>query len=44
VAVTITICFRLNLISVSRTALVGFIIVVIYEEAHSSWRERSIGW
>ena len=37
VAVTITICFCLNLISVSRTALVGFIIVVIYEEAHSSW-------
>ena len=37
VAATITICFYLNLISVSRTALVGFIIVVIYEEAHSSW-------
>src|ERR1017187_2038763 len=37
VAVTITICFYQNLINVSRTALVGFIIVVIYEEAHSSW-------
>ena len=37
VAATITLCFYLDLISVCRTALVGFIIVIIYEEAHSSW-------
>jgi uncharacterized membrane protein YgaE (UPF0421/DUF939 family) len=37
VALTIAICFNLNLIGVSRTALVAFIIVVLYEEAHSSW-------
>ncbi|MGO9115263.1 MAG: FUSC family protein [Thermoguttaceae bacterium] len=37
VALTIAICFSLKLISVSRTALVAFIIVVLYEEAHSSW-------
>jgi uncharacterized membrane protein YgaE (UPF0421/DUF939 family) len=37
VVVTITLCFRLDLIGVCRTALVAFIIVVIYEEAHSSW-------
>jgi uncharacterized membrane protein YgaE (UPF0421/DUF939 family) len=34
---TIVLCFNLNLIAVCRTALVAFIIVVIYEEAHSSW-------
>ena len=37
VSLTITICFGLKLIGVSRTALVAFIIVVLYEEAHSSW-------
>ncbi len=37
VAMTITICFKLKLIGVSRTALVAFIIVMLYEEAHSSW-------
>jgi uncharacterized membrane protein YgaE (UPF0421/DUF939 family) len=37
VAVTIAICFELDLIGVCRTALVAFIIVVIFEEAHSSW-------
>lgn len=37
VVVTITICFRLDLIGVCRTALVAFIIVMIFEEAHSSW-------
>ena len=37
VAMTIAICFNLKLIGVSRTALVAFIIVVLYEEAHSSW-------
>lgn len=37
VALTIAICFHLKLIGVSRTALVAFIIVVLYEEAHSSW-------
>jgi uncharacterized membrane protein YgaE (UPF0421/DUF939 family) len=37
VAMTIAICFQLKLIGVSRTALVAFIIVVLYEEAHSSW-------
>ena len=37
VAMTIAICFKLKLIGVSRTALVAFIIVVLYEEAHSSW-------
>jgi uncharacterized membrane protein YgaE (UPF0421/DUF939 family) len=37
VVVTIALCFNLDLIGVCRTALVGFIIVMIYEEAHSSW-------
>ena|ERR1035441_1731844 len=37
VALTIALCFYLDLIGVCRTALVGFIIVIIYEEAHSSW-------
>ena len=37
VALTIAICFHLKLIGVSRTALVAFIIVVLYEEAHASW-------
>ena len=37
VAMTIAICFKLNLIGVSRTALVALIIVMLYEEAHSSW-------
>lgn len=37
VAPTIALCFYLDLIGVCRTALVGFIIVIIYEEAHSSW-------
>ncbi len=37
VAVTITICSFMKLIGVVRTALVAFIIVVLYEEAHSGW-------
>jgi uncharacterized membrane protein YgaE (UPF0421/DUF939 family) len=37
VVVTIAFCFYLDLIGVCRTALVGFIIVMIFEEAHSSW-------
>jgi uncharacterized membrane protein YgaE (UPF0421/DUF939 family) len=37
VAMTIASCFYLKVINVSRTALVAFIIVVLYEEAHSSW-------
>jgi uncharacterized membrane protein YgaE (UPF0421/DUF939 family) len=37
VVVVIVLCFNLDLIAVCRTALVGFIIVMIYEEAHSSW-------
>jgi uncharacterized membrane protein YgaE (UPF0421/DUF939 family) len=37
VVVTITLCFNLDLISVCRTALVAFIIVMIFEETHSSW-------
>jgi uncharacterized membrane protein YgaE (UPF0421/DUF939 family) len=37
VAITIAICFHLQLIGVSRTALVALIIVMLYEEAHSSW-------
>ena len=37
VAMTIALCFHLKLIGVSRTALVAFIIVMLYEEAHSSW-------
>jgi uncharacterized membrane protein YgaE (UPF0421/DUF939 family) len=38
VVATIVLCFALDLIAVCRTALVGFIIVVIYEETHSSWK------
>ena len=37
IAVAIAICFKLNLIGVSRTTLVAFIIVLFYEEANSSW-------
>jgi len=37
VALTIILCFRLHLIGVCRTALVGFIIVILYEDEHSSW-------
>jgi uncharacterized membrane protein YccC len=37
VAMTIAICFRLRLIGATRTALVAFIIVVLYEEAHQGW-------
>ncbi len=37
VALVITACFALNLISVCRTALVGFVIVMMYEADHSSW-------
>jgi uncharacterized membrane protein YgaE (UPF0421/DUF939 family) len=37
VVVTITLCFKLDLIEVCRTALVGFVIVMIYEEAHGTW-------
>lgn len=37
VVMTIAICSFLKLITVSRTALVALIIVVIYEESHSSW-------
>ena len=37
VVMVITICFGLDLIGVCRTALVGFIIVMMYEADHSSW-------
>lgn len=37
IVLTITLCFLLGLIEVSRTALVAFIIVVIHEEESSSW-------
>ena len=37
VAVTIAICFKLKLLGVSRTALVALVIVMLYEEANSSW-------
>jgi uncharacterized membrane protein YccC len=37
VATTIATCFKLRLIGVARTALVAFIIVVLYEEAHPGW-------
>lgn len=37
VVMVITLCFGLNLIGVCRTALVGFIIVMMYEADHSSW-------
>jgi uncharacterized membrane protein YgaE (UPF0421/DUF939 family) len=38
VAATIAICSLLRLIGVVRTALVAFIIVVLYEESHSGWQ------
>jgi len=37
VVLTIVLCFNFDLIGVCRIALVGFIIVMIYEETHSSW-------
>lgn len=37
VVLTITLCSLLKLIGVVRTALVAFVIVVLYEESHSSW-------
>ncbi len=37
VVVTITICTLLKLVLVARTALAAFIIVLLYEDAHSSW-------
>ena len=37
VVATILLCFYLDLVEVCRIALVGFIIVMIYEETHSSW-------
>lgn len=37
VVATIVLCFNMDLVGVCRTALVGFIIVMIYEETHSSW-------
>jgi uncharacterized membrane protein YgaE (UPF0421/DUF939 family) len=37
VAVTITLCFCLDLIPVCRTALVAYIIVMIFAETHSTW-------
>jgi uncharacterized membrane protein YgaE (UPF0421/DUF939 family) len=37
VVMVITLCFGLDLIGVCRTALVGFIIVMMYEADHSSW-------
>jgi len=37
IVLTITLCFLLGLIEVSRTALVAFIIVVMNEEERSSW-------
>jgi uncharacterized membrane protein YgaE (UPF0421/DUF939 family) len=37
VAISVTVCFALDLISVCRTALVGFIIVIMYEGEHGSW-------
>jgi uncharacterized membrane protein YgaE (UPF0421/DUF939 family) len=38
VALTIAICFKLKLMEVTRTALVAFIIVVLYEETHRTWK------
>ena len=38
VALTIAVCFKLKLMEVSRTALVAFIIVVLYEEARGTWK------
>jgi uncharacterized membrane protein YgaE (UPF0421/DUF939 family) len=40
ITLVIIICFYFKLIAVSRTALVAFIIVVMYEEAH----DPSTGW
>ncbi len=37
VAITIGICFQLRLLGVVRTALVAFVIVLFYEQSHSSW-------
>ena len=37
VVIVITLCFALDLIAVCRTALVGFVIVMMYEADHSSW-------
>jgi len=37
VVLTILICFKLNLLQVSRTALVGLIIVMAYEKNHDHW-------
>ena len=37
VAATVTICSLMKLIGVVRTALAAFVIVVLYEEEHSSW-------
>jgi len=37
VALTIAVCFKMKLMDVSRTALVAFIIVVLYEKAHGTW-------
>ncbi len=37
IAAAIAICFKLNLIGVSRATLVAFVIVLFYEEANSSW-------
>lgn len=38
VVLIITICTATKLITVSRTALVGFFIVMIYEDDHHSWQ------
>jgi uncharacterized membrane protein YgaE (UPF0421/DUF939 family) len=38
VAASIAICSLLRLIGVVRTALVAYIIVVLYEESHSGWQ------
>jgi len=38
VAAVVTVCFRLNLIGVSRIALVAFIIVMVYEQSAYSWK------
>ncbi len=37
VVATVTICSLMKLIGVVRTALVAFVIVMLYEEEHSSW-------
>jgi uncharacterized membrane protein YccC len=37
VVMVITLCWGLDLIGVCRTALVGFLIVMMYEADHSSW-------